>query len=336
MSGIEELQKSVGTTLGRFIKQRQSAFSYATGELSQILRDLSYAAKIVHREVNRAGLAGIIGSAQQINIQNEEQQRLDLIANTHFKRAMKHGGEIAAIISEEEAEWVDLSNNTGKYLLAIDPLDGSSNIDVNVSIGTIFSVYKRRGDEVQVRKDDFLQKGESQVLAGYILYGSSTMLVYSTGQGVHGFTYDTSLGEFFLSHPLMRMPEEGRIYSINEGIYHSCDSSMQRYMDSCRAKQLRGRYIGSLVADFHRNLLKGGIYVYPATKQAPEGKLRLMYECSALSLLAEQAHGMATDDKGRRILSIQPKNIHQRIPFFVGSKKMVEDALRCLQLSSKL
>ena len=334
MSKIEELQKSVGTTLGRFIKERQSTFAYATGELSQILRDLAYAAKIVHREVNRAGLAGITGSMQQTNIQGEEQQKLDVMANTHFKRAMKNGGEIAAIISEEEAKWVDLNNSTGKYLLAIDPLDGSSNIDVNVSIGTIFSIYKRKERNRQVQEADFLQKGVLQILAGYILYGSSTMLVYSTGQGVHGFTYDVSLGEFFLSHPLMSMPEEGRIYSINEGLYHSCTPSMQYYMDSCRAKKLIGRYIGSLVADFHRNLLKGGIYAYPSTKETPEGKLRLMYECNALALLAEQAGGVATDEKGNRVLEISPKNIHQRVPFFVGSKNMVKQALECLKATT--
>ena len=299
-------------------------FLKASGELSQILRDLVYAAKIVHREVNRAGLAGIIGGTDQANIQGEEQQKLDLLANFYFQRALKHGGEIAAIISEEDEDFVSLNNPKGKYLLAIDPLDGSSNIDVNVSIGTIFSVYKRKGslsDEIQ--KVDFLQKGDEQIVAGYLLYGPSTMLVYSTGDGVHGFTYEPSLGEFFLSHPHMSMPTTGQIYSVNDGLYNICNSVVQRYLDDCRVKQLSARYVGSLVADFHRNLLKGGIYIYPSTKQRAEGKLRLMFECNALALLAEQAGGRAINENGARILEIQPRDIHQRTPFIVGSSEMV-------------
>ena len=329
MSDVEGL-KQVGTTVGRFIREQQVVFSEASGELSQILRDLVYAAKIVHREVNRAGLAGIIGSADRSNIQGEEQQKLDVLANFYFQSALKHGGEIAAIISEEDEGFVSLNNPKGKYLLAIDPLDGSSNIDVNVSIGTIFSVYKRKGPlSEEIRERDFLQRGGMQVVAGYLLYGSSTMLVYSTGNGVHGFTYEPSLGEFFLSHPEMRMPAEGQIYSINEGLYDLCTPKLQRYLDQCRAKQLRTRYVGSLVADFHRNLLKGGIYIYPSTKKSTEGKLRLMFECNALALLAEQAGGRAINEEGVRILELEPRGIHQRTPFIVGSRAMVSDVEAC-------
>lgn len=327
MSSIEELQKSVGITLGRFIKERQSVFAQASGELSQILRDVAYAAKIVHREVNRAGLADITGSMHQANIQGEEQQKLDLLAHAHFKRALQHGGEIAAMISEEEEHWVNLNHPKSKYLLAIDPLDGSSNIDVNVSIGTIFSVYKRPEPfNKQVVQEEFLQPGQRQIVAGYLLYGSSTMLVYSTGDGVHGFTYDPTLGEFFLSHPLIRMPAHGHIYSVNEGLYSLCSAGMQRYLEHCKSEKMIGRYIGSLVADFHRNLLKGGIYIYPATQKLPQGKLRLMYECNALAFLAEQAGGKATDGTGTRILDIMPTHIHQRRPLFIGVTEMVDQA----------
>ena len=324
---MNELEKNIGTTVGRFIREQQSIFSEASGELSQILRDLVYAAKIVHREVNRAGLAGITGSAHQENIQGEEQQKLDVLANTHFQRALKHGGEIAAIISEEDEGLVSLNNPKGKYLLAIDPLDGSSNIDVSVSIGTIFSVYRRREPlSDQISEADFLQTGDQQIVAGYLLYGSSTMLVYSTGDGVHGFTYEPSLGEFFLSHPMMQIPTKGSIYSVNEGLYTICSHDVRRYLDYCRAEQMTGRYVGSLVADFHRNLLKGGIYIYPSTQTSPQGKLRLMFECNALSFLAEQAGGRAINEEGTRILLLKPEGIHQRTSFLVGTSEMITQA----------
>jgi fructose-1,6-bisphosphatase I len=236
---------------------------------------------------------------------------------------LKKGGEVCALISEESESYEDLNNN-GKYVIAIDPLDGSSNIDVNVSIGTIFSIYRRIskvGSPIQ--QEDILQKGSEQVAAGYILYGSSTMMVYTTGHGVNGFTFEQSLGEFFLSHPDMQMPDNGKIYSINEGQSNSFSESVKKYVQDCKDKKMTARYIGSLVADFHRNLLKGGIYIYPSTAKDPEGKLRLMYECNALAFISEQAGGMATDGK-TRILDIQPTALHQRVPFFVGSKKMVE------------
>jgi fructose-1,6-bisphosphatase I len=232
---------------------------------------------------------------------------------------------VCALISEESESYVDL-NNEGKYVIAIDPLDGSSNIDVNVSIGTIFSIYRRKSlAGMPIQEEDILQKGSEQVAAGYILYGSSTMLVYTTGHGVNGFTYEPSLGEYFLSHPDMQIPANGKIYSINEGSANSFDQPVKDYIQYCKDNNYTGRYIGSLVADFHRNLLKGGIYIYPATAKDKNGKLRLMYECNALAFIAEQAGGKATDGKNR-ILDMQPKGLHQRTPFFVGSQKMVEKA----------
>ncbi len=316
----------IGSALDRFIKSRQDDFQYASGELSQLLRDIALSAKIVNREINKAGLINIVGAIGTQNVQGENQQKLDVLANIRFSRALKKGGETCAIISEEEEEMVDLSSKGGRYVVAIDPLDGSSNIDVNVSIGTIFSIYRRKSPVGgPIVEQDYLQKGNEQVAAGYILYGSSTMLVYTTGNGVNGFTYEPSLGEFFLSHQDMSIPENGKIYSINEGSYNSFEDGVKSYIDFCRDNNCIGSYIGSLVADFHRNLLKGGIYIYPKTKNSPNGKLRLMYECNALAFLVEQAGGVATDGS-QRILDIQSTEIHQRIPFFVGSKNMVGKA----------
>ena len=320
------IAQSIGTALDRFIKNNQDQFLYASGELSQILRDIALASKVVNREVNKAGLIDIMGAMGSMNMAGDQQQKLDVLANIRFTRALMKGGEVAALISEESETYVDL-NNDGKYIIAIDPLDGSSNIDVNVSIGTIFSVYRRKSlAGFPIQKDEVLQKGIEQVAAGYILYGSSTMLVYTTGHGVNGFTYEPSLGEYFLSHPHMEMPADGKIYSINEGSANSFAKPVKDYLDYCKIKNYTGRYIGSLVADFHRNMLKGGIYIYPPTAKDPKGKLRLMYECNALAFIAEQAGGSATDGHGRRILEIQPEGLHQRTPFFVGSKYMVEKA----------
>ncbi|MCS6822037.1 MAG: class 1 fructose-bisphosphatase [Microscillaceae bacterium] len=314
----------IGTTLDRFIQQKQEQFPFATGELSQLLRDIALASKIVNREINRAGLLDIVGSFGTQNVQGEEQKKLDVIANVRFIRALKNGREACGIISEEEEDLIDTGNYNGKYVIAIDPLDGSSNIDVNVSVGTIFSIYRRRspiGTEVQA--EDLLQRGVDQVAAGYIIYGSSTMLVYTTGYGVNGFTYEPSLGEYILSHTNIQMPEEGTIYSCNEGQYHEYFAADRAYIDYCREQKYKTRYIGSMVADFHRNLLKGGIFFYPATQSAKKGKLRLMHECNAMAFIAEQAGGKATDGK-QRILEITPTHYHQRTPFYVGSKKMVE------------
>ncbi|MFM8849111.1 MAG: class 1 fructose-bisphosphatase [Cytophagales bacterium] len=316
----------IGTALDRFIKNNQDQFQYASGELSQLLRDIALASKVVNREINKAGLIDIMGAMGSQNTAGDQQQKLDVLANIRFTRALTKGGEAAALISEETESFVDLTND-GKYIIAIDPLDGSSNIDVNVSIGTIFSIYRRKTKEGEpINDEDILQTGDEQVAAGYILYGSSTMLVYTTGHGVNGFTYEPTLGEYVLSHPDMKMPEEGKIYSINEGSANSFSDSVKSYIHYCKDNNYTARYIGSLVADFHRNMLKGGIYIYPATAKDPSGKLRLMYECNALSFIAEQAGGMASDGKGR-VMEIKPKDLHERTPFYVGSKKMVEKAI---------
>lgn len=317
----------IGSTLDRFIKLKEEAFPYASGELSQLLRDIALASKVVNRELNKAGLiSNIMGSQGEENVQGEDQQKLDLLANIRFVRALKKGGEVCAIISEEVEELILTGINDGKYIVAMDPLDGSSNIDVNVSVGTIFSVYRRKspiGSEPIM--EDCLQKGSDQVAAGYVIYGSSTMMVYTTGNGVNGFTYDQSLGEYFLSHADMKAPSMGRLYSINEGNYNFFSDSLKSYIDKCRERVYSGRYIGSLVADFHRNLLKGGIYVYPKTPNAPEGRLRLMYECNPLAFLIEEAGGLATDGE-QRIMDIQPKSYHDRAGLYIGSKDMVKEA----------
>ncbi len=315
----------IGTTLDRFIKRKQDEFPYATGELSQLVRDIALAGKIINREVNQSGLLDISGGFGEKNVQGEDQQKLDVIANIRFIRALKNGGEVCAIVSEEDEEVISL-NPQSRYVVCMDPLDGSSNIDVNVSIGTIFSIYRRKspsGGPVQM--EDILQKGSEQVAAGYILYGSSTMMVYTTGHGVHGFTYEPSLGEFLLSHDIMKCPTDGKIYSINEGSYNAFDQHVRDYIEYCKSSNYSARYIGSLVADFHRNMLKGGIYMYPSTHKAPDGKLRLLYECNALALIAEQAGGRASDGK-QRILDIVPKALHQRSPLYIGSKAMVDKA----------
>lgn len=319
------IAQSIGTALDRFIKNNQDEFAYASGELSQLLRDIALASKVVNREINKAGLIDIMGGAGSQNSGGEDQQKLDVLANIRFTRALAKGGEVCALISEEEESFTDLNNN-GKYVIAIDPLDGSSNIDVNVSIGTIFSIYRRKSAVgTPISQEDILQKGSEQVAAGYILYGSSTMLVYTTGHGVNFFTYETSLGEYFLSNDRHMMPEGGKIYSINEGSANSFSEGVKKYVQFCKDNNYTARYIGSLVADFHRNMLKGGIYIYPATAKDPNGKLRLMYECNALAFIAEQAGGKASDGK-QRILDIQPTSLHQRVPFYVGSAKMVEKA----------
>ena len=320
------IAQSIGIALDRFIKNNQGQFQYASGELSQLLRDIALASKVVNREVNKAGLIDIMGALGSQNSAGDQQQKLDVLANIRFTRALTKGGEVCALISEETESFVDL-NNEGKYVIAIDPLDGSSNIDVNVSIGTIFSIYRRKSPAgTRIQDQDILQRGSHQVAAGYILYGSSTMLVYTTGHGVNGFTYEPTLGEYFLSHPDQKMPEDGVIFSVNEGPAKSFPPSVNAYLKYCKEDgKFIARYIGSLVADFHRNMLKGGIYIYPATAHNPNGKLRLMYECNALAFIAEQAGGIASDGKNR-ILDIQPKALHQRTPFYVGSKKMVEKA----------
>ncbi len=314
---------SVGTTLDRFIMKNQGDFPYASGELSQLLRDIALAGKIISREINRAGLADITGPLDSINVQGEVQQKLDFVANIRFIRALKNGGEVCAIISEEEEAPIITDNFNAKYVVAIDPLDGSSNIDTNVSIGTIFSIYRRLSPIGTVpTQEDVLQQGNRQVASGYILYGPSSILVYTTGKGVNGFTYDQSIGEFLLSYPQLKTKNDGNIYSCNEGQVEDFPGSVKNYLEHCKNYRYTSRYIGSLVADFHRNLLKGGIYLYPSSTNSPSGKLRIMYECFPLAFLIEQAGGKASDGH-RRILDLVPQSIHQRTPFYIGSPEMV-------------
>lgn len=325
MSGqFEQLVLPIGTTLDRFINTQQSNFPFAKGEFSQLLRDIAIASKIVNREINRAGLANIAGSYGSQNNHGEEQQKLDIVANVRFIRALKLGGEVCAIASEEDEELIDTGNHNGKYVVAIDPLDGSSNIDVNVAVGTIFSIYRRKtAVGTAPTQEDILQKGTEQVAAGYILYGSSTMMVLTSGAGVDGFTYEPSLGEYYLSHPGMRMPQAGKIYSVNESSFAGFPPGVQDYINHCHELNYSARYIGSFVADFHRNLLKGGIFMYPESAKAPLGKLRLMYECFPLAFIVEQAGGKASSGSGR-IMEIQPEKLHQRTPLYIGSTEMVD------------
>ncbi len=321
-------------SLGEFIIENQNEFKYSSGELSRLINSIRLAAKIVNYEVNKAGLGDILGQAGRNNIQGESQQKLDVFANQTFINTLTNREIVCGIASEEEDDFIQIigkhSKNENKYVVLIDPLDGSSNIDVNVSVGTIFSIYHRVSPiGTPVTKDDFLQVGTKQVAAGYIIYGTSTMIVYTTGHGVNGFTLNPSIGTFYLSHPNMKFPENGNIYSINEGNYLQFPQGVKQYLKYCQAEEedrpYTSRYIGSLVSDFHRNMIKGGIYIYPNTSKNPMGKLRLLYECNPMALLTEQAGGKASDGY-RRILDIEPTELHQRTPFFCGSTKMVEKA----------
>lgn len=321
------------TTLGEFIIEKQQDFPGSSGEFSRILSAMRLASKVVSHQINKAGLlTDILGAAGSENIQGEQQQKLDVYANNQFIKALRKRKVICGIASEENEEFIPL-NEEGEYIVAMDPLDGSSNIDVNVSVGTIFSIYKRISKTgTPVLESDFLQKGTEQLAAGYVIYGSSTMLVYTTGNGVNGFTYDPGIGVFILSHPEMTTTEDGKIYSLNEGNFYKSSIGIQNYVkyaqqiDPSTNRPLTGRYIGSLVADFHRNLIKGGIYIYPATTTDPNGKLRLLYECNPMAFIAEQAGGLASTGK-KRVMEVQPTELHQRIPFFTGSKLMVEKAV---------
>ena len=321
-------------TLGQFIIEKQADFPYAKGELSRLLRDIGIAAKIVNREVNKAGLMDILGSAGNTNIQGESQQKLDVYANEQFIAALRSGGECCIVASEENEDIIPIDSavsKSAKYIVAIDPLDGSSNIDVNVPVGTIFSIYRRKSVDGPALLGDVLQKETEQVAAGYIIYGSSTMLVYTTGCGVNGFTLDPSIGEFCLSHPEMKVPKNGIIYSIKEGNYVHFPDGVKKYIKYCQVEDAdtkrpyTSRYIGSMVADLHRNLIKGGIFIYPSTASAPNGKLRLVYECNPLSFVIEQAGGRATNGLSR-ILDLEVAELHQRSPIFIGSEEMVLQA----------
>ena len=322
-------------SLGEFIIDKQDDFKFSSGELSRLLSSIKIASKIVNREVNKAGIADILGKAGNENVQGEEQMKLDVFANDIFIDALSHREIVCGIASEENEDFIEIKGNENNahmnnYVVLIDPLDGSSNVDVNVSVGTIFSIYRRvtpAGTPVKI--EDFLQKGVNQVAAGYVIYGSSTMLVYTTGNGVNGFTLDPSVGTYFLSHPNMTYPKTGKIYSVNEGNYAKFPQGVKEYIKYCQEEEgnrpYTSRYIGSLVADFHRNMIKGGIYIYPSYAHAPNGKLRLLYECNPMAFLAEQAGAKATNGF-QRILEIEPTSLHQRVPFFCGSVEMVEKA----------
>ncbi|SET43428.1 class 1 fructose-bisphosphatase [Thorsellia anophelis] len=328
-------------TLSEFVYAKQHEFSSATGELSALLSSIATAARFINREITKAGLSDILGFNESSNVQGEAQTKLDVLANERVKKALLSRGEVAGIASEEDDDVVIFEGGraeTSKYVVLIDPLDGSSNIDVNVSVGTIFSIYRRVTPIGQpISKIDFLQPGNKQVAAGYVLYGSSTILVYTTGQGVHAFTYEPALGMFCLSNESMKFPTKGSTYSINEGNYLKFPSGVKQYMKYCQeidtatSRPYNSRYIGSLVADFHRNLLKGGIFMYPNTASYPQGKLRLLYECNPIAFIAEQAGAKATDGF-QSVLTIVPTSLHERSPFFVGNDHMVETLMDFLSL----
>ena len=322
---------SKNQTLGEFIIKNQSSFRYTSGELSRLINSIRLAAKVVNHEVNKAGLVDIIGAVGELNIQGEHQQKLDVYANEKFIQTLTNRNIVCGIASEEEDDFITINSrdkkNQNKYVVLIDPLDGSSNIDVNVSVGTIFSVYRRItpvGTPVQL--NDFLQRGSQQVAAGYIVYGTSTMLVYTTGDGVNGFTLNPAIGSYYLSHPDMKFPDKGHIYSVNEGNYSHFPKGIKDYIKFCQEESgdrpYTSRYIGSLVSDFHRNLIKGGVYMYPKSSKNSNGKLRLLYECNPMAFLAEQAGGKASDGH-TRIMDIEPCELHQRTPFICGNKEMV-------------
>jgi fructose-1,6-bisphosphatase I len=324
-------------TIERYIIEQERLFPEATGELSAILYDIALAAKMIANKVRSAGLADIIGATTNENVQGEVQQKLDVIANDIMIKAMDHGGRLCAMASEEEPDIIPIPDGfrCGKYCLLFDPLDGSSNIDVNVPVGTIFSVMRKITRGSRGEMEDMLQPGRRQVAAGYILYGSSTMMVYTTGQGAHGFTLDPSIGEFLLSHPNIRIPERGRYLSVNDSYEQVWDENVKALMRRYRGldgvqKPMNVRYVGSLVADFHRNLLGGGVFAYPANQKSPNGKLRLLYEANPLAFIVEQAGGAACTGHGR-ILDVQPNELHERTPLYIGSKHDVETATQMLR-----
>ncbi|MCH8496266.1 MAG: class 1 fructose-bisphosphatase [Balneolales bacterium] len=321
-------------TLEEFIIQGQNHFKGATGDLSQLLRDIALAAKIISNEVNKAGITNLLGLDGSVNVQGEAVKRLDLFSNDQMIHALSRSGNVCMIVSEENDKPVRTRSSSGKYVVAMDPLDGSSNIDVNVSIGTIFSVFARKSDRADEPNDyDIHQLGTEQIAAGYVLYGSSTTLVYTTGLGVSAFTLDPGLGEFFLSERSIKMPRFGPTYSLNEGHIGQCSPAVQSYLRKCKTpdsfsgKPYNCRYIGSMVSDIHRTLLDGGIFMYPDTQRLPDGKLRLMYECYPMAFIIEQAGGIAVDKNKTRILEIPVRDIHQRSSIFMGSDQNMRDLI---------
>lgn len=328
-------------TLDEFIIRAEKDFDYATGELTGLLRDIGVAAKIINREVNKAGLVNIIGVANSgENQSGDMQQKLDVYANEKLIECLKNSGECCAIASEENDDIIHIppvGSKTSNYIVMFDPLDGSSNIDVNVSVGTIFAIYRRKSNASgPATKEDFLQTGAKQVAAGYVLYGTSTILVYTTGRGVNGFTLDPSIGEFCLSHRNMRIPENGNTYSVNQGYYSKFDLEMRRYIDNCSDQNYGLRYIGSMVSDIHRILIQGGIFLYPSTRKYPKGKLRLLYECNPLGMIVEQAGGKAMTTQLKRILDVMPTELHQRCTVAIGSPAMVDELKAFIERYSAL
>ncbi len=325
------MEKAQFMTLARHIYEEERKYPEATGELSDLLHDLSLAAKVISLEVNKAGLVDILGFTGDHNVHGENVKKLDVFANEMMIRAMDHGGHLCVMASEEDEDIIHIppTFNIGKYVLLFDPLDGSSNIDANVSIGTIFSIYRRVSPENGPgTMEDCLQPGINQLAAGYIIYGSSTIFVYTAGNGVHGFTLDPSFGEFILSHNNVKMPKKGKIYSINEGNYLYWHPGLKKYIkwlqeeDKAGDRPYSSRYVGSMVSDIHRNMLYGGIFMYPADTRSPNGKLRLMYECNPMAFIIEQAGGRASDGK-TRMLEVKPKTLHQRTPIFIGCEEDV-------------
>jgi fructose-1,6-bisphosphatase I len=325
-------------SLDQFLQEEQQQFPDYPEALPRILHAMAEAGKVVNDVVRRLDLVDVIGSQGTHNFSGDEQQKLDMMAHHCFVRRLVATEEVCAVISEEEADILVCPNSGSDYIVALDPLDGSPNIDVNAAIGTIFSVYQRRSTpSMPVHQEDVLQEGSKQLAAGYILYGTSTMLVYTACHGVHAFTYEPSRSEFFLVYQAMQIPKDGRSYAINDGHFNTFPSYVQRYIQQCRRNSYAMRYMGALVADFHRHLIQGGIYLYPPTRKNPEGKLRLMLECNALALIAEQAGGAASNGQ-QAILAIQPKAIHQRVPLYIGSTNMVQKLLaECVcSVSSKM
>jgi fructose-1,6-bisphosphatase I len=314
-------------TISRFLVDQQRLHPEATGAFTGLLHDIALAAKLISREVTKAGLVDILGSTDEENVHGEEVQKLDIYANQVIIRALDHTGLVACMASEESQGLIPIPEkfDAGEYVVIFDPLDGSSNIDVNVSIGTIFSIHRKRSMGERGVLEDCLQPGSSQVAAGYVVYGSSTMLVYTSGAGVHGFTLDPSIGEFLLSHPQMTIPSPPKkVYSINEAYYRRWSAAQQRLVTHLKTDANFGsRYIGSFVADIHRTLLQGGLFMYPADSEAPDGKLRLLYEASPIAMIVDQAGGRSSDG-ARDILTVQPESLHQRIPVYMGSREFVE------------
>ena len=333
MSAMQSFQGKT-VTVSRFIMEQEREHPEATGEFSDLLSEIMLAAKLIHREVSKAGLLNVLGKTGHTNVQGEEVMKLDAFANRVMYQALDHTGHLCAMASEEDEDILPIPDKypKGKYVLNFDPLDGSSNIDANVSIGTIFSIHRRvtPGDGPGT-EEDVIQPGNRQVCAGYLVYGSSTMLVYTTGNGVHGFTYDPSVGEFLMSHELIRIPKRGNIYSVNEGNYVLWDEPIQRYIsylkqDDGGRHPYKSRYIGSMVADIHRTLLYGGVFLYPADRKHPNGKLRLLYEAAPMAFIIEQAGGMAVDGR-KRLLDVEPTSLHQRTPLVMGSEEDVKEYL---------